>query len=51
MEVHAALYTALGPINGETGSWGLKPSLDTPDAQAPKFDGVKRWDASNPRWW
>jgi hypothetical protein len=46
-----AYFTSLKPINGRTGSWGLKPSLDTPDAQAPKYRALKAWEAANPRWW
>ncbi len=46
-----AYYSAVGPISGEYGSWGLKPTIDTPDAQTPKHRGLVAWNSKNPRWW
>ncbi|MGC4120866.1 MAG: hypothetical protein QM765_41075 [Myxococcales bacterium] len=45
-----AYYSALSS-SGQYGSWGLKPTLDTPDAQAPKYRGLMDWRAAHPRWW
>jgi hypothetical protein len=44
-------FNALGPISGQYGSWGMKPRLDTPEAQAPKYRAFKTWSSANPKWW
>jgi hypothetical protein len=46
-----AYFNALGPISGQYGSWGMKPHLDTSDAQAPKYRAFKTWSSANPKWW